>query len=174
MRYFLYSSFGMITLLLAMGCSSGVQSINLSKSTTPNEVESVYKEDLKTPEGEPAYITVQHCLISFAGTPVQGVSRSMFDAEQLAKELFEKAQAGDDFDEIVKKHTDDSPPGIYRMANKGFEGDMRSRENAIYARSGMVPAFGNVGFGLEVGEYGLAPFDQNASPFGWHIIKRIK
>jgi parvulin-like peptidyl-prolyl isomerase len=43
-----------------------------------------------------------------------------------------------------------------------------------YPREGMVPAFGNVGFALNVGEIGIADFDPQTSPFGWHIIKRLK
>ena len=42
-----------------------------------------------------------------------------------------------------------------------------------HPRSAMVSAFGDVGFDLEVGELGLATFDAEASPFGWHIIKRL-
>ena len=41
-------------------------------------------------------------------------------------------------------------------------------------RQGMVPAFGDVGFTLEVGGIGMAEFDEAASPFGWHIIRRIE
>lgn len=43
-----------------------------------------------------------------------------------------------------------------------------------YARTGLVPAFGDVGFTLEVGGVGLAPFEAKSSPFGWHIIKRLQ
>jgi hypothetical protein len=31
-----------------------------------------------------------------------------------------------------------------------------------------------VGFGLAVDGIGLAPYDAAASPFGWHVIKRLK
>lgn len=137
----------------------------------------VYREDAVTPSGEPAYITVQHCLIGFEGSvPGKPIVRSQSEAEKLAEELFAKALAGDDFSEIVATHTDDSPPGIYKMANEGFPGDMTSSvpSNHIYARSGMVPAFGNTGFPLKVGEVGLAVYDPEVSPYGWHIIKRIK
>ncbi|MFT5049926.1 MAG: peptidyl-prolyl cis-trans isomerase B (cyclophilin B) [Chlamydiales bacterium] len=41
-------------------------------------------------------------------------------------------------------------------------------------REQMVPAFGDVGFLLEVGEVGLAPFDPAKSPYGWHVIKRLE
>jgi parvulin-like peptidyl-prolyl isomerase len=42
------------------------------------------------------------------------------------------------------------------------------------ARDRMVAAFGNVGFKLEVGGIGMAAFDSRESPFGWHVIKRLK
>jgi parvulin-like peptidyl-prolyl isomerase len=38
----------------------------------------------------------------------------------------------------------------------------------------MVKSFGDVGFRLKVGEIGVATWDATASPFGWHIIKRVK
>lgn len=156
--------------LLAIVCLTGC---NGMQSNTP----SVYREGVTTPSGEPAYITVQHCLIAFEGSvPGKVIVRSESEAEKLAQELFAKAQAGEDFGAIVASHTDDSPPGIYQMANEGFPGDMTSSNpnNIVYARGGMVPAFGNTGFPLKVGEIGLAPYHKTDSPFGWHIIKRLK
>lgn len=38
----------------------------------------------------------------------------------------------------------------------------------------MVPGFGNVGWRLQPGEIGVAPYDAKKSPYGWHIIKRLK
>lgn len=43
-----------------------------------------------------------------------------------------------------------------------------------FGRDEMVPAFGDVGFTLRMGEVGLAPYDPQTSPFGWHVIKRIE
>ncbi|MCA9125695.1 MAG: peptidylprolyl isomerase [Planctomycetales bacterium] len=148
--------------ILAAGCS-GLQN-------------GVYREGLVSDSGEPGYITVQHCLIAFAGSDVNTATRTQEEAEKLATELFERAKAGEDFDQIVRDHTDDSPPGIYKMANFGFESDMSSRipTNRVFPRDGMVGAFGDVGFKLAVGEYGLAPFHPEKSGFGWHIIKRLK
>ena len=121
---------------------------------------------------QPDQITVQHLLIGFdgsiVGTPVE---RSKEEAEKLANELFEKAKSGGDFDAMVKEYTDDSHPGIYTMANFGVKSD---KENKIFPRGGMVPAFGDTGFPLEVGEYGLATYDLEKSKYGWHIIKRVK
>ena len=42
-----------------------------------------------------------------------------------------------------------------------------------HPRAAMVPGFGDVGFALAEGEVGLADFDEEKSPFGWHVIKRL-
>lgn len=69
---------------------------------------------------EPDHIQVQHILIGFKGSvPGQPISRSKEEARTLAYDLLAQAQGGADFDALVRKHTDDSPPGIYGMSNKG-------------------------------------------------------
>jgi hypothetical protein len=121
---------------------------------------------------EPDYISVQHILIGFQGSlPGKPVSRTKEEAEQLANEIFAKVNAGEDFDALVKEYTDDAYPGIYKMANFGVPAD---RANMVYPRQGMVPAFGDVGFPLAVGEVGMAAYDAQKSPYGWHIIKRVE
>lgn len=137
---------------------------------------NLYDETATAANGEPGYITVQHCLIAFAGTGASDTARTKEEAEQLALELFQKAKVGDDFGRIVKMYTDDSPPGIYQMANNGFEGDMSPMipSEKIFMRGEMVAAFGDTGFPLEVGEYGLAEYNPISSPYGWHIVKRIR
>jgi parvulin-like peptidyl-prolyl isomerase len=117
-------------------------------------------------------ITVQHVLIGFEGSvPGKPITRTRDEAKTLAEELFQKSKAGEDFDAMVKQYTDDSHPGIYSMANSGIPADP---SQSVYPRNGMIPAFGNVGFALKVGEIGMAAYDEQASPYGWHIIKRIK
>jgi foldase protein PrsA len=121
---------------------------------------------------EPDIISVQHILVGFQGTlPGREVARTMDEARQLAEDILQRARSGEDFDAMVKQFTDDSYPGIYRMANYGVQADPAA---GVYSRGGMVPAFGNVGFSLEVGEIGMAPYSQQESPFGWHIIKRVE
>lgn len=120
---------------------------------------------------EPDYIKVQHCLIGFKGSlPKPSVTRSKDEAKTLAYQIFERAKKGEDFDAIVKQYTDDSPPGIYAMANIGKQ----PRNAQEYPRARMVAAFGDTGFPLKVGEYGIADFDPKKSPYGWHIVKRIE
>lgn len=106
-------------------------------------------------------IEIQHVLISFQGAPrMSGVTRTKAEAKVLAEKVYAEAIGGADFDALVKQYTNDSFPGIYPMTKA--------------RRAKMVKGFGDVGFRLKVGEIGVAPWDETASPFGWHIIKRVK
>jgi hypothetical protein len=119
---------------------------------------------------EPDHITIQHVLIGFTGSvPGKNITRTREEAMKLAEEILARAKKGEDFDELVKKYTDDAAPGIYSMANKGV-----TPAAGEYARGRMVPAFGDAGFPLQVGEFGMAPYDKDKSPYGWHIVKRVK
>lgn len=135
----------------------------MSNADKKSPVESMHKAiaDLKAkPEHQDDQVKVQHILISFQGAPrMSGVTRSKEEAEKLSADVFQEIQGGADFDQLVKKHTNDSHPGIYPMT-KG-------------SRSQMVKGFGDVAWRLKVGEVGIAPHDASASPFGWHIIKRL-
>ena len=122
------------------------------------------------PDVLPQHVQVQHILIGFSGSvPGKGITRTKEEAKKLAYEILDRARKGEDFDELVRKFTDDSPPGIYGMAGNGV-----APAPGEYARSGMVAAFGNVGFAISPGNIGIADYDPAASPFGWHIIKRLK
>jgi parvulin-like peptidyl-prolyl isomerase len=141
------------------------------KKEAASPAESEAAEESETAK-EPERITVQHILISFNGAdPRMDVARSREEAEELAGQLLERAKGGEDFDALVKEFTDDSHPGIYTMANLEVTPD---RENNEFPRAGMVKAFGDVGFGLKVGEIGMTDYDPEASKYGWHIIKRLK
>jgi hypothetical protein len=119
---------------------------------------------------EPQHIQVQHVLVGFKGSvPGKPITRSQEEARTLAYDILKKAQGGADFDGLVRQYTDDSPPGIYGMSNRGAQ-----PAQGEYPRDGMVPAFGNVGFTLKVGGYGVADFDPRTSPYGYHVIKRVK
>jgi parvulin-like peptidyl-prolyl isomerase len=149
--------------------------ISCTPSSAPSEKQPAPQtsaaEDL-LPNGEPKEVTVQHCLIAFQGSlGDQPVRRTKEEAEKLAKDLMKMLEAGDKFDEIVRQFTDDSAPGIYTMSNHGVPADPT---RSVAPRGDMVQAFGDVGFKLKVGEYGLADYDPEKSKFGWHIIKRLK
>jgi parvulin-like peptidyl-prolyl isomerase len=121
---------------------------------------------------EPDRVTVQHILIAFKGSiPEEGVTRTRDEAELLAKEIFERAKKGEDFDALVKEYTDDQYPGIYKMSNIGIDPDKSKEE---YSRARMVKAFGDASFKLGVNDIGLAEHNPEKSKYGWHIIKRIE
>ena len=106
-------------------------------------------------------ITVQHVLIAYEGAPrIQGVTRSKAEAKQLAEKVWREAVDGADFRSLMKTHSNDSGGGEYPMTKA--------------RRGAMVAAFGNVGFRLKVGEIGVAPWHAKDSPYGWHIVKRVK
>lgn len=122
------------------------------------------------PDVEPQHIRVQHILIGFVGSvPGKPITRSKDEAKALAYQILDRARKGEDFDGLVRQYTDDSPPGIYGMSNLGV-----SPGPGEYPRDRMVPAFGNVGFAISVGNIGIADYDPQTSPYGWHIIKRLE
>lgn len=122
------------------------------------------------PEVLPTHVQVQHILIGFSGSvPGKNISRTKDEAKTLAYQILDRARKGENFDELVRQYTDDSPPGIYGMSGIGI-----APQTGEFPRDRMVPAFGNVGFSISPGNIGIADFDPQASPFGWHIIKRLK
>ena len=142
----------------------------------------------KLENGEMSHVVVQHILIAFkidirakrnGGKSTTGddkVTRSRSKAEELAKDLLNQAKLGADFNELAIKFSDDGYPGIYRLANSEQRSNINSEDvlERIFPREKMAIGFGDVSFKLKVGEVGLAEFDPAKSPFGWHIIKRLK
>jgi hypothetical protein len=116
---------------------------------------------MQQPELADTNITVQHVLIAFQGAPrISGVTRTKDEAKVLAAKVWARALSGEDFAALMKAHSNDAGGGEYPMTKQG--------------RASMVKGFGDVGFRLKVGEIGVAPWDATASPYGWHIIKRVK
>lgn len=102
-------------------------------------------------------ITVQHVLIAFQGAQRATVTRTKDEAKVLAQKVWTEARSGINFKDLMAMHSTDSGPGEYEMG-----------------RNEMVPGFREMAWRLEVDEIGVAPFHQTESPYGWHIIKRIK
>lgn len=125
------------------------------------DMDAAVKVLMAKPEQDDENIELQHILIAFKGAPrTSGITRSKDEAKALAQKVYAEAIGGGDFNALVKQYTNDSAPGIYPMTKAG--------------RAGMAKGFGDVGFRLKVGEIGVSPWDATASPFGWHIIKRLK
>ena len=127
------------------------------------------------PDVKENLIKVQHILIG-VGPRFGGAEPA--EAEKRAAQILEElaAAGGENFDELVKKHTNDAYPGIYSMILEGNP----DRNNLVFRRDQMVAAFGDVGWKLQVGEVGISPYDprppagKGTSYYGLHIIKRIE
>jgi hypothetical protein len=164
-------------LLIAFGCGGGKKAEDQAQAdekpaTESPAAEATSGEMAADTSNQPDHIAVQHILIGFEGSvPGKGITRTQEEAGELAAQILERTRGGEDFDALVKEYTDDAYPGIYKMANRGVEPDMA---NKVFPRDGMVKAFGDVGFPLAVGEIGMAAYDPKASPYGWHIIKRVE
>jgi len=182
---------GLFAAWAAMGCApkSNETTVAASDSTVKAAApapDSAAKDTTKAPTGDPAklgtlpvkpksppaHIQVQHVLIGFQGTiPGKTITRTKAEAEKLAQEVLEKARKGESMDALVQQYTDDQYPGVYDLANNGITPDPAKQE---YKRSGMVKGFSDAAFGLSVGNVGISNYDPTTSPFGWHIIKRLK
>lgn len=160
-----------LCLVFCFSCKS--EPAGTEESAVEEAAESAAPETAEetAPVEVPDFVTVQHILIAFDGAGIPNITRSLEEAEKLAREIMDRALAGEDFDALVKEYTNDAHPGIYKMANLEENSDM---EKGIYFRGGMVKAFGDVGFGLKVGEIGMTEYSPEESKYGYHIIKRLE
>ena len=172
-------------LVLAAGCAQKTEettttsatdsTVNVTPpiSTVPDTTAAPSASTMPVaPTTPPDHIEVQHVLIGFQGSiPGKTVTRTKAEAEKVAQEVLDKARKGENMDALVQQYTDDQYPGVYDLANDGVTPDPAKGE---YKRSGMVKGFSDAAFGLSVGNVGISNYDPSASPFGWHIIKRLK
>ncbi len=131
---------------------------------------------LTRPDENATRVTVQHILIGrwmSAPSGKGGILRPD-EAEAAASAVFAQAQQpGADFSQLVRDLTYDSAtgetPGVYTMvANRA------DAKGELVPRDGMVKGFGDAAWKLKVGEIGVALYSRGDSPFGYHIIKRLK
>ena len=132
-----------------------------------NALEGLHSEVIARAEHKAAKVRVQHVLIGFKGAQNFKGQRSQEDAILLATQLLERARKGEDFTELMK-FSDDPGGGDYTMTT-----DSAPTPPAT-TRSGMVKAFGDIGWRLEPGEIGVTLYNEKDSPFGYHIIKRVE
>lgn len=93
-------------------------------------------------------------------------------ARSLAERLFERANVGEDFESLITDYSDGVYPGTYRLVEAREAGRPRGVWTSELLR--VERAVGDVAFGLQVGELGLARYHRTDCRFGWHIIKRLE
>lgn len=171
-------SFALVIAVSGMACNGAEETAEEGAETTADEPTAEATPEAAGEGGEEAadekfpadHILVQHVLIGFQGSvPGKNITRTQEEAATLANEVLKRAKSGEDFGELVREYTDDRYPGVYSLANN----DVTPTGSNESARSEMVPGFGDTAFSLRTGEVGMAVFGKPASPFGWHIIKRV-
>jgi hypothetical protein len=156
-------------LLLAAFAACGGCSLLKDVGLAPAEPDPAAVAREVTPD-EPSHVVVEHVLISFEGTKVAGATRTKDEARALAQNVLEQAKGGRDFEELVRLYSDDrGGGGKIALANYNVPPDAGELE-----RRKMVRGFGAAAFALAVGEIGFVEYDANASPYGWHVVKRLK
>jgi parvulin-like peptidyl-prolyl isomerase len=163
------SIFFVVLAAVALSSCGKKEPVPPALSAAPEGGASEQARPEKIANGEPAVITVKHVLIAFEGAQRSQQKRTRAEAEKVAFEVINRAKSGEDFDKIMKELSNDPGEGTYTLVNHGVPA--RAGE---FERSGMVAAFGDVGFRMSVGEVGLADYDPKGSPFGLHVIKRVK
>ncbi len=96
-----------------------------------------------------------HILLMYTGSSRSTATRSQSEAQDQIADLSVKIEAGGDFGELARTHSD-CPSGA-----KG--GDLGS-----FGRGQMVPEFDEAVFGMDVG----ATSGVVETPFGYHLIQR--
>jgi len=132
---------------------------------------SPVEDALATRTEEPHRVQVQHILIAFQGS-LEGkeIERSQAEAESLVQKLYMQIQENpSDFEKLLVAHSDDQVPGIYGIANTGVK-----PVEEEFPRSNFVNAFGDVSFKMKPGEFQLVEYHSENSPYGYHILKRLK
>ena len=83
---------------------------------------------------------------------------------------------------VAQSLTRDAKMQARTLDQASYGSQMQAKQKELMARMGpmqlprekMVPGFGDAAFPLKVGDVGIANYDLSASPFGWHIIKRLE
>lgn len=111
----------------------------------------------RQPEAGPVY--AQYLVVSWkdAPEPPPGVTRSKAEADKLAKDTVDKANAGQDFQKLITSTTD--LPGPKDKPEEPLE---------IAANSRMPDELKDLPLRLKVGEAGMVK-----TQFGWLVMKRV-
>jgi len=102
---------------------------------------------------------------------VPGVTRTLAEAESMARRVLAAAEDGAVFAELVRLYGDDrTNDGVLAIANFGVSpASFGELERVALARD-----FGDAAFALDVGDVRLVRYHEDRSPFGYHVLTRLR
>lgn len=133
-------------------------------------------EELPPLQTSPERVEVDHILIAVDQSGVPG-GLPIAEASKLAAEVWKEVQDGGDWAKLKEKYSNDRPPKGKARGPYGIYDDLAGVHQARrdeMPRGRSAKFFGDLSFTLRVGEMGMANYHPQDSPFGWHIIKRVK
>jgi len=163
-----------LPLLLLAACSSN----STSDEPKPDRA-AVGIVDLasREPGPEPNYVTVDHILVAVKG-PEMPDGLSPEDAAALVETILDDLARGAKWFDLKQEFSKDPGSGGVRGGPYAMSNTGALRQRDVTPRGKMVNAFGDIGFRLEIDEIAVAPYKvakgPGWSPFGFHIIKRVK
>ena len=128
--------------------------------------------------GEPRRVLIDRILITFRGNSFDIPARRTLDeARRLARRTYERAKAGEDFDELREGFSDDRAKGggkalgPYVLLNYDVEQDPTMMHRARMQRMAMGRRLGDTAFQMQAGEIALIEYDEVGYPAGFEIIR---
>lgn len=156
---------GVVFALSACGTAKpgGMSGPSMNNRVNADDQNPLQSNDILAREADANETKVKHILIgwgdladSYPGDmDPRAQDRSAREAEELVKQIYDRAVAGEPFEALMLEYSEDS-------GSKG--GDSID----VYPAAGLVLEFKQLGLRLEVGEIGVVQ-----SSFGWHIMKRV-
>ena len=172
-----FSSTSMTTLNMVMFVGV-VFTVTCSPASDTDESDRTDKTEIpdnRRRPGEPDFAAGRHILIAVDGGSLQPrTPRSIAAGRASAEEFAKKLRAGADAQSLVSIHSEDPgrgrDGGFRRYRNFGVAADVdrqaTRRERAL--------AYGDVLFGLKVGEVGILDYDPKRNALGVYVIKRVE
>jgi len=108
---------------------------------------------------ETGSVFINHMIVGWKDSvqPPPGVTRTKAEADKLAKDTLDKANAGDDFDKLIQASSDEPDAKGKKQVPIEITNDTQ-----------IIKELKNLAVRLKVGETGMAK-----TPFGWLILKRV-